>query len=231
MDSFYELYWQFIQEHSEFEYGVCNFGWNKANRRTLDDVVDADVLLIPSEQEFQWHIKGYRDQREKLRTDDFVSRIGQTLENKHVILFRSDRADNELLYREKVFPGLSIGKFSTLDEMDIEGGIHGMKHHFIREVFKPRKKKFDFIYWGCDKRKNSDNKTSGDERHEVFKRLQRDGVISTYFIGKYSTVKANERIQTMRDLVPTLSTGRSTLCFNWMDSTATTSRYHEAIAC
>lgn len=231
MDSFYELYSRFIQQHPEFDYGVCNFGWNKANRRTLDDAIDSDVLLIPSEQEFQWHIKGYRDQREKLRTDEFVSAIGRTLKNKHIVLFRSDRADDEQLYRERVFKELPIGKFSILDEMDIEGGIHGMKFHFIQDIYKPQPKKVDFIYWGCDKRKNSSNEVSGDVRHEVFKRLQRDETITTYFIGKYSTVKADERIQPMRDLVPKLATGRATLCFNWMDPTATTSRYHEAIAC
>jgi hypothetical protein len=231
MDSFYELYSRFIEDHPEFDYGVCNFGWNKANRRTLDDIVDSDVLLIPSEQEFQWHIKGYRDQREKLRTDDFVSAIGRTLKNKHIILLRSDRADDEHLYRQMVFKGLPIGKFSVLDEMDIEGGIHGMKFHFIQEICKPQPKRVDFIYWGCDKRRNSSNEVSGDVRHEVFKTLQRDGTITTYFIGKYSTVRADERIQPMRDLVPRLATGRATLCFNWMDPTATTSRYHEAIAC
>jgi hypothetical protein len=35
----------------------------------------------------------------------------------------------------------------------------------------------------------------------------------------------------MYNLVPILEEGKSTLCFNWLDSKATTSRYHEAIAC
>ncbi len=57
MDSFYELYKEYISKNSQHTYGVCNFGWNAANRKKLDDILDADVVIIPSENEFFQHIK------------------------------------------------------------------------------------------------------------------------------------------------------------------------------
>ena len=33
MDSFYELYKEYISKNSQHNYGVCNFGWNAANRK------------------------------------------------------------------------------------------------------------------------------------------------------------------------------------------------------
>ena len=133
MDSFYELYKEYMSKNTQHTYGVCNFGWNAANRKKLDDIVDADVILIPSENEFFQHIKGYVDLRHKERSDEFIRQIGEHLANKHVILMRSDRADNEELYRTRTFKDQPIGKFSILDEMDLPGGLHGMKYHFIQD--------------------------------------------------------------------------------------------------
>ena len=235
MDSFYYLFKRYMKRNSQHTYGVCNFGWGAANRKKLDDIVDADVILIPSENEFFQHIKGYVDQRHKERSDEFVNEIGQHLHNKHVVIVRSDRADNEELYRTRTFSGHAIGKFTTFDEMDIPGGLHGMKYFFIKErrgfSFFESERKHDFIYWGCDKRKLIDNVESGDERHLVFKRIKKEQKISSYFIGKYNSIVPDKKIDTLYNLVPILEEGKSTLCFNWLDNKATTSRYHEAIAC
>ena len=54
--------------------------------------------------------------------------------------------------------------------------------------------------------------------------------IKSYFIGKYNSFKADRKIDTMYNLLGDLTKAKSTLCFNWLDPTATTSRYHEAIA-
>jgi hypothetical protein len=235
MDSFYYLYKHYIDKNTQHTYGVCNFGWGFANRKKLDDIVDADVIIIPSENEFFQHIKGYIDPRHKERSDEFVAQIGQHLANKHVIIMRSDRADNEELYRTRTFKDFPIGKFSIFDEMDIPGGLHGMKYHFISEN-KPVKlfeteRQFDFVYWGCDKRKLIDNEESGDERHIVFKKIRKDNKIKSYFIGKYASIQPDKKIDSMYNLIPILTEGKSTLCFNWLDPVATTSRYHEAIGC
>jgi len=236
MDSFYELYKEYISKNQQHIYGVCNFGWNAANRKKLDDIIDADVIIIPSENEFLQHINGYVDPRQKERSDEFIHQIGEHLANKHVILMRSDRADNEELYRTRTFKDQIIGKFSILDEMDVSGGLHGMKFHFIKEnmprrLFDDGKREYDFIYWGCDKRKLIDNIESGDERHLVFKQIKKDVKLKSYFIGKYNAIVPDKKIDSLYNLLSDLTDGKSTLCFNWLDSAATTSRYHEAIAC
>lgn len=236
MDSFYELYKEYMQKNPQHSYGVCNFGWGAANRKKLDDILDADVVIIPSENEFFQHIKGYVDPRHKERSDEFVKQIGEQLAKKHVIIMRSDRADSEELYRTRVFKDQPIGQFSIFDEMDIPGGLHGMKYHFIKEnmpfdMFGESEKQYDFIYWGCDKRKLIDNVESGDERHLVFKRIKKEGILNSYFIGKYNAIVPDKKIDSMYNLLPILKQGKSTLCFNWLDPVATTSRYHEALAC
>jgi len=236
MDSFYELYKEYIQKNPQHTYGVCNFGWGAANRKKMDDILDADVVIIPSENEFFQHIKGYVDPRHKQRSDEFVLQIGEQLAKKQVIIMRSDRADSEELYRTRVFKDQPIGKFSIFDEMDIPGGLHGMKYHFIKEnmpfdMFGESDREYDFIYWGCDKRKLIDNEESGDERHLVFKKIKKDGILKSYFIGKYNAIVPDKKIDSMYNLLPILKQGKSTLCFNWLDPVATTSRYHEALAC
>ena len=236
MDSFYELYKEYMQKNPQHSYGVCNFGWGAANRKKLDDILDADVVIIPSENEFFQHIKGYVDPRHKERSDEFVKQIGEQLAKKHVIIMRSDRADSEELYRTRVFKDQPIGQFSIFDEMDIPGGLHGMKYHFIKEnmpfdMFGESEKQYDFIYWGCDKRKLIDNVDSGDERHLIFKQIKKEGRLNSYFIGKYNAIVPDKKIDSMYNLLPILKQGKSTLCFNWLDPVATTSRYHEALAC
>jgi hypothetical protein len=39
------------------------------------------------------------------------------------------------------------------------------------------------------------------------------------------------KVEPMINLLPYLTNAKYTLCFNWIDNTATTSRYHEALAC
>ena len=132
LDSFYELYKEYTLKNTQHTYGVCNFGWSAANRRKIDDIIDADVIIIPSENEFLEHITGYRDHVQRERSEVLVNQIIEYLPSKHVILVRSDRADNEELYRTRTFKNKPIGKFSTFDEMDMPGGLHGMKYHFIK---------------------------------------------------------------------------------------------------
>ena len=237
VDSFCELYKKFINRHPENSYGYYNFGFNKAHRRKLDDIIDSDVILIPSENEFLSHIDKYLDPRYKIKTFEAVDKIIPYLKDKHIIILRSDRADTEELYRTRTFKNLPIGKFSIIDEIDIPGGIHAMKYHFIQnerfaKLFKTKtEKEYDFVYWGCDKRKLIDNIKSGDTRHIVLRQVQKDKKLKSFFIGHYSTVKRDHKIDTMKNILPFLEKSKYTICFNWIDPKATTSRYHEALAC
>ena len=72
---------------------------------------------------------------------------------------------------------------------------------------------------------------SGDNRHEVLKEIQNGmGRFYTRFIGRFSTVKRDMKPDSMRNILPILNQSKYTLCFNWKDNKATTSRYHEALA-
>ena len=57
------------------------------------------------------------------------------------------------------------------------------------------------------------------------------GKFNTRFIGRFSTVKRDMKPDSMRNILPILNKSKYTLCFNWKDNKATTSRYHEALAC
>lgn len=232
MDSFCYLY-SIFQSKNDFNYGYYNFGFNKAHRRKADDMPDSDIIIIPSENEFHYHIPNYIDPKNLEKSDTAIKEhILPHIKGKHIIIFRSDRGDTAELYKEKVFNNIDC-KISVLDETDIPGNLHALKYHFIRDL-RPdtSKKNIRFAYWGTEKRKDVGGKDSGDERHNILKDIQDgEGRFNTRFYGRFSRVKRDEKSVPMKELVPVLSNTQFTLCFNWKSNTATTSRYHEAIAC
>ena len=234
IDSFCELHKMFIERNPKHQYGYYNFGFGKANRRKLDDIPDSDVVIIPSENEFHYHIKNYIDPKNLEKSNNAIEQLVPLLRDKHVIILSSDRGDTIDLYREKVFKG-EVKNISLIDECDIPGNIHQLKYHFIKDNIPtslfPEPRKYDFIYWGTDKRRNSNNELSGDERHLILRQIQKDNKIKPFYIGRYATVKRDMKVEPMINLLPYLTNAKYTLCFNWIDNTATTSRYHEALAC
>ena len=60
-----------------------------------------------------------------------MEKILPFFEGKTVIMWRSDRGDTEELYRSYL---PNIKKFTTIDEIDFSGNIHGMKYHFIQTL-------------------------------------------------------------------------------------------------
>jgi len=240
LDSFYYLYQRFQLDHPEYNYGYYNFGYNKANRRDSKDMPGSDIIVIPSENEFHYHIidkngkSVYIDPKNLEKSSTAIKdHILPHIEGKHIVILRSDRGDTVELYKEKVFKNIDC-KISVLDEIDIDGGVHALKYHFIRdEKLETVKRKYLFSYWGTEKRKDVDNVDSGDERHKILKEIQEGmGKFPTRFIGKFSLAKRNMKpTKGMRGLLPILNQSKYTLCFNWKDNKATTSRYHEALAC
>ena len=235
IDSFCYLLKKFIAKNDEFKYGVYNFGFNKAHRRKDDDVKDSDILIIPSENEFHYHMPNYIDPKNLEKSNTAIKEHFKDLKKKHIIILRSDRGDTEDLYRNYTFKDNPIGKVSILDETDIPGNIHQLKYHFIKEELEKQiedDKPYLFSYWGTEKRKDVDGVESGDKRHEVLRDIQTGmGKFYTRFIGRFSTVKRDMKPNSMRNILPILSKSKYTLCFNWKDNKATTSRYHEALAC
>jgi len=244
IDSFCYMLKKFQDKHNEFEYGVYNYGYNKAHRRKPKDIPDSDIIIIPSENEFHYHIPNYIDPKNLEKSNTAIKEHFVDLKDKHIIILRSDRGDDENLYRNHTFKNNPIRKVSILDETDIPGNIHQLKYHFIKDEIrdmteilkffgKPEitKRPFLFTYWGTEKRRDVGGSVSGDNRHEILKRIQTGmGDFYTRFIGRFSTVKRDMKPNSMRNILPILNESQYTLCFNWKDNKATTSRYHEALA-
>ena len=234
IDSFCYLLKRFQIANPEFDYGVYNYGYEKAHRRIADDIPDSDIIIIPSENEFHYHIPNYIDPKNLEKSNTAIKEHFKDLKNKHIIILRSDRGDDENLYRNHTFKDNPIGKFSILDETDIPGNIHQLKYHFIKDEIPDNEtnRPYLFSYWGTEKRRDVGGVVSGDNRHEILKELQTGmGRFYTRFIGRFSTVKRDMKSDTMRNIMPILNQSKYTLCFNWKDNKATTSRYHEALAC
>ena len=234
IDSFCYLLKRFQVKHDEFDYGVYNYGYDKAHRRKSDDIPNSDIIIIPSENEFHYHIPNYIDPKNLEKSNTAIKEHFKDLKNKHIIILRSDRGDDEDLYRNYTFKDNPIGKVSILDETDIPGNIHQLKYHFIKNEIPDNEtnRPYQFSYWGTEKRRDVGGVVSGDERHIVLKQIQEGmGRFLTRFIGRYSTVKRDMKPDTMRNIMPILNQTKYTLCFNWKDNKATTSRYHEALGC
>ena len=85
-------------------------------------------------------------------------------------------------------------------------------------------KTISFAYWGRMKH--------GHDREKTIRQIYRDKDISTVLVGGFpSGVKRQSAwIKDWRQLYPMLELARCTLCFNWLDPNATTSRYPEALS-
>ena len=165
------------------------------------------------------------------KSESHMEQIRPYFEGKDVIMFRSDRGDTEKLYRNETLKGVNLKSFHTIDEIDFSGNIHGMKYHFISKLqstslIKDYSKDTDFAYWG--KMKPSER----NEREKTIRQIYRDDDISTMLIGGFPSgvVRQSKWIKDWNKLYPMIEPARTTLCFNWKDPTATTSRYPEALS-
>lgn len=230
-DSFYELMKMYRDRHPEHEYLYYNFGYGQRPIRNNKAIQDADVIVIPSEAEFLYHVPGAIHTLDLKRSNERLDEIRPYFNGKKVLILRSDRRDDEELYATKLFPGLDI-TYTTIDEIDFGSNVHGMKYHFIKDVptLFEVEKKYDFCYWGSDKRKTIDGKISGDQRHVILKQIRKSN-LRTMMIGRFHGIERDVRYSKLRDILQYLRASYTTLCFNWMDPKATTARYVEAIAC
>jgi hypothetical protein len=237
-DSFYECLKQFVKNNeSEYNFTYYNFGFDKHNPRNPSEIEKADIIIIPSEAEFTYHTPGLVHTLDLKKSNDSVKLVESFVNNKQIILLRSDRRDDKELYEKYTFPDIKIGKFDIIDEIDFKGNIHAMKYYFITEN-KPSvlfeedvTRNLDFCYWGSDKRKGVDGKDSGDVRHDILFDIFKNINIHSYFIGKFNRFTPQQKFDiNFGNIVPYLKKSKSTLCFNWMDENATTSRYAESIA-
>jgi len=229
LDSFFENYVKWMRDNSQHEYDTYNVSFDKNRpKRTPEAIKNADVIVIPSDSEFRYHGELQMNPKDLAKSESHMDIIRPYFEDKIVIMWRSDRGDTEELYRTETLKGVNLKSFHTIDEIDF--GIHGMKYHFIQTLKNPlaemigTEKTIDFAYWGRMKH--------GHDREKTIRQIYRDPDISTVLVGGFpSGVKRQSAwIKDWRQLYPMLEPARCTLCFNWLDPTATTARYPEALS-
>ena len=227
LDSFFENYVKWRDNNPQHNYDTYNVSFgNGRPQRTPETIAWADIIVIPSDSEFRYHGELQMNPKDLAKSESHIAKIAPSFKGKDVIMFRSDRGDTEELYRS-FLPG--IRNFTTIDEIDFSGNIHGMKYHFIQTLKNPladmmNDGKFaDFSYWGRMK--------NGNDREKTIRKIYRSE-LSTVMIGGFpSGIKRQSAwIKDWKQLYPMLEPTRCTLCFNWLDPTATTSRYIESLS-
>ena len=234
LDSYFELlkYWMLTRNDIEFQFYNVSFD----GTRPVRELKEADVWIIPSDAEYMYHDKVRSlDPRDIEKSNKKIEELKPYLNDKHIIILKSDRGDTEELYRTKTFEGISLKSFTTIDEIDFPRNVHGMKYHFLSslrislkihlleptwdDVFRAK----DFVYWGREK---------ADERRAFMRKVFRDKDLTQILIGSFPSgvTKDYKWIRTWEKLYPKARDGRCTICFNWKDLVATTSRYIEALA-
>ena len=231
LDSFFENYVKWRDNNPQHEYDTYNVSFNNDKpKRTPETIKWADVIVIPSDSEFRYHGELQMNPKDLAKSESHMEQIRPYFENKTVIMFRSDRGDTEELYRNETLKGVNLKSFHTIDEIDFSGNIHGMKYHFLQElqssVLMPADKTIDFGYWG--KMKPSEK----NEREKIIRQIYRDKDISTMLVGGFPSgvQRQSKWVKDWKKLFFMIEPSRSTLCFNWKDPTATTSRYPEALS-
>jgi|TARA_R110000824_G_scaffold385571_1_gene579867 hypothetical protein len=229
LDSFFENYvrWMGSNPHHCFDTYNVSFD-NTMPKRTPHTIESADAIVIPSDNEFRYHGKLQMHPNDLAKSNAHIDAIRLYFKNKRVVVFRSDRGDTEELYRNEVLQGVKLKSFTVIDEIDFSGNIHGMKYHFLQRLRNPLidaigEKSVDFGYWGRMK--------AGNDRDKTIRQIYRSELTSHLIGGMPSGVKKRSKwIKKWENLYPLLDVCRCTLCFNWLDPTATTARYVEALA-
>ena len=231
LDSFFENYVKWRDNNPQHEYDTYNVSFNNDRpKRTPETIKWADVIVIPSDSEFRYHGELQMNPKDLAKSESHMEQIRPYFEDKTIIMFRSDRGDTEELYRNETLKGVNLKSFHTIDETDFSGNIHGMKYHFLQElqssVLIPADKTIDFGYWG--KMKPSEK----NEREKTIRQIYRDKDISTMLVGGFPSgvQRQSKWVKDWKKLFFMIEPSRSTLCFNWKDPTATTSRYPEALS-
>ena len=231
LDSFFENYVKWRDNNPQHEYDTYNVSFNNDRpKRTPETIKWADVIVIPSDSEFRYHGELQMNPKDLAKAESHMEQIRPNFEDKTVIMFRSDRGDTEELYRNETLKGVNLKSFHTIDEIDFSGNIHGMKYHFLQKlqssVLIPADKTIDFGYWG--KMKPSEK----NEREKTIRQIYRDKDISTMLVGGFPSgvQRQSKWVKDWKKLFFMIEPSRSTLCFNWKDPTATTSRYPEALS-
>ena len=232
LDSYFENYVKWVKANPQHRYDTYNVSFGKERpKRTPETIKWADVIIIPSDSEFRYHGELQMNPKDLAKSESHMEKIRPYFEGKRVIIFRSDRGDTKELYENETFKGVKLKSIDVIDETDFSGNIHGMKYHFIQTLKNPLAemmsdgKTKDFGYWGRMK------PSERNVREKTIRQIYRSD-LSTVLVGGFPSgvERQSKWIKDWKILLPMLEPCRATLCFNWLDPTATTSRYPEALS-
>ena len=232
LDSYFENYVKWVKANPQHKYDTYNVSFGKERpKRTPETIKWADVIVIPSDSEFRYHGELQMNPKDLAKSESHMEKIRPYFEGKRVIIFRSDRGDTKELYENETFKGIKLKSIDVIDETDFSGNIHGMKYHFIQTLKNPLAdmmsdgKTKDFGYWGRMK------PSEKNVREKTIRQIYRSD-LSTVLVGGFPSgvERQSKWIKDWKILLPMLEPCRATLCFNWLDPTATTSRYPEALS-
>lgn len=234
MDVFYECYRYFVKNNPEHEYSYYNFNFGKKGA-TRDNyaVKNADVIILASVQEFVYFINAMHP-RDIEKSQSKIRELYLYLNNKHIILLTQDRAvDKDLILNYTLENQVKPKTFKTIDEMDFPYSLQTLKYFFIKSKIRFESDKIiDFVYWGSDKSKYLEGVKSGDERLGIIREISKYTEISSIIIGRWpKNIPVVKKWIPLHETLAYLDSAYTTLCFNWIDQTALTGRYHEALAC
>ena len=232
LDSYFENYVKWVKANPQHKYDTYNVSFGKERpKRTPETIKWADIIVIPSDSEFRYHGELQMNPKDLAKSESHMEKIRPYFEGKRVIIFRSDRGDTKELYENETFKGVKLKSIDVIDETDFSGNIHGMKYHFIQTLKNPLAemmsdgKTKDFGYWGRMK------PSEKNVREKTIRQIYRSD-LSTVLVGGFPSgvERQSKWIKDWKILLPMLEPCRATLCFNWLDPTATTSRYPEALS-
>ena len=231
MDVFYEAFRYYVKNNSQHQYSYYNFAFGKGAVRDNTVIKEADVIIFPAVQEFIYFANAMHP-RDVEKSQSMIRQTYEYLNNKQIILLTQDRGVDEKMVMTYTFENQVKPKsFQVIDEMDFKLGLHTLKYHYIQKQFRfPTSKNIDFIYWGSDKTKVAGGQKSGDDRLDIIKSINKNEDISSIIIGRWP-FKVKEKWIPMKETLGYLDQSYTTLCFNWIDQTAVTGRYPEALAC
>ncbi len=109
LDSFFENYVKWMNANPQYNYDTYNVSFdNTRPKRTPETIKWADVIVIPSDSEFRYHGELQMNPKDLAKSNEHMDEIRPYFEGKDVIMFCSDRADTEELYRNEVFKGIKL---------------------------------------------------------------------------------------------------------------------------
>ena len=169
-DSFYHLCNNYIKEnvifpnpYDSYNVSLVEIEKNRKNIRKINAIEESDVIIIPTEVEFAYHIYGRISNIMLGRSWTMVQNIREGLfknpKPRKVILLSSDKSDTIELFRNRVFHDIPNLDFYRIDESEFPGGVHHLKYLAINDLKLDKTKTKDFAYWGTSKRMKIDLST------------------------------------------------------------------------